>query len=673
MVSKFPVPIDLLNITVTPASPDAGFVSLYMKSNFLTTLSSSGVELDVVLDRPLTGFQAVTPAPLLATDTVLEAFEKLQAQLNTISSGQPDEYYQDLIFGSILAGTGISVNYDDFANTFTISSTFQQGLLGSGTTDYLARWTPNGTTLGTSLIRDNGTLLSIGETFDNTVKFNVYQNGQLTTAAKFHNVGQDLDMPFTGVNFPIFGSVSIAENPNFTAIGGYFSAEQGALNYSLQLLDGTQGSGKFLKSVTSDGKANWATLTTSDISGFTAYTLPTASNSVLGGVKVGSGLSIDGSGVLSLIPSPTYIDTVFFDQLTPTTSGVVFSPNTPSTSNILYVSSVDSSTWIWNGSAYVTEPTAVVGSAWNLLNSTTDAGSNKTFPIQRSGAIAISNATASSAATNISFLNGTSLDIISDGTAYTNLFTITNTASHGSFISLKRLRGTRASLSHILNNDVIGEILFDANYKPGVILRSIATEDHINSNSLGASFYIATRHNGLIYPSDAIERFKITSTGAIKFNTAYTFPMTDGTINQVLSTDGAGNLFWNTVSGGGGIGGSGILNRVARWTPDGATLGSSIIQDNGTVAGINGLTALVDFSIETASASNTYGLLVSAPHAGNLAALWASAQATSTTLNTAIKATAVNSSTGGGLAGDFRSNTQATGTGIKRYKSCSRG
>ena len=41
---------------------------------------------------------------------------------------------------------------------------------------------------------------------------------------------------------------------------------------------------------------------------------------------------------------------------------------------------------------------------------------------------------------------------------------------------------------------------------------------------------------------------------AITFNlTAYTFPTSDGSANQVLQTDGSGNLSFATVSGGGGV------------------------------------------------------------------------------------------------------------------------
>jgi len=46
-------------------------------------------------------------------------------------------------------------------------------------------------------------------------------------------------------------------------IGGWFTSYQATANYAIQLQDGTEGVGKFLYSVTSDGKANW----TSQLSG----------------------------------------------------------------------------------------------------------------------------------------------------------------------------------------------------------------------------------------------------------------------------------------------------------------------------------------------------------------------------------------------------------------------
>jgi hypothetical protein len=77
---------------------------------------------------------------------------------------------------------------------------------------------------------------------------------------------------------------------------------------------------------------------------------------------------------------------VFFDKATPTEVGVVFDPNTPETTDILYISSVDASTWIWNGSDYISY--AITPSTeWYLYGTSIDAGSNKTASISRTGSI----------------------------------------------------------------------------------------------------------------------------------------------------------------------------------------------------------------------------------------------------------------------------------------------
>ncbi len=39
------------------------------------------------------------------------------------------------------------------------------------------------------------------------------------------------------------------------------------------------------------------------------------------------------------------------------------------------------------------------------------------------------------------------------------------------------------------------------------------------------------------------------STGATTFNSAFTLPTSDGSGNQVLRTDGSGNVSWATVQG----------------------------------------------------------------------------------------------------------------------------
>lgn len=61
-----------------------------------------------------------------------------------------------------------------------------------------------------------------------------------------------------------------------------------------------------------------------------------------------------------------------------------------------------------------------------------------------------------------------------------------------------------------------------------------------------------------------------------------TLPTSPGTSGYLLSTDGTGVTSWV----GPGITGSGTTNYVARWTPNGSTLGIGTLYDNGTDVGI---------------------------------------------------------------------------------------
>ena len=586
MTSKFLIPLKLLNITATPANPTAGFVSLYMKNNYLTSLSSSGVVLDVVLDRPLTGFVSITPAQIVATDTVLIAFEKIQAQINNISGGQPNEYYQDLIFNAITAGTGISVNYNDAGNAFTISSTITQGPTGSGTNNYVAKWTPNSTTLGNSIIQDNGTSVGIGKAPSTSYKLDVAGSiyGYHTSSAGIGIVGENYSEGVSGTHIAVKGnSYTLGQNaapPNSIFIGGQFIAT-GSFNnknYSVQLQDGTQNvSGRYLRNMTTDGKANWANITTADIQGYSEYVLPTATASVLGGVKIGSGLTIT-SGVVSVTPTTSYAEVITFDQLTPTTGGVVFSPNTPSTTGLLYVSGINSSTWIWNGTTYVTENvTPTVGTAWFLSSApTVDAGSTKTADILRSGSVNIQGTYSGSP--GVTTIRPGNIYISGDGNSGGRLEirrTVDDATTNGApTLFFTRLRGTSSSSSYPLAGDSYGKLGFNA---AGNI--EVVGVENYGASARGSDMIFRV---GALGAGSEVERLRILQNGKLKINNTYSLPNTDGTASQVLTTDGFGVLSWTTIAGGSTLAGSGIYNRVARWTPDGLTLGTGLIRDDYT-------------------------------------------------------------------------------------------
>ena len=174
---------------------------------------------------------------------------------------------------------------------------------------------------------------------------------------------------------------------------------------------------------------------------------------------------------------------VFFDKATPTTGGVVFDPNTPAASDTLYVSSTNSSTWIYQDGDYITYTAPVVNNTeWYITGTTIDAGSNKTASIERTGAVVIRNTTA--------------------------------TSDFNMYSGSKRLQFKSDSAT-------VNQIV------------SYSSELQINSFS-----------SNLVLKTNNLERLKIASTGAVTLNAAYALPTVAPTSGQVLGYLGAGISDW---------------------------------------------------------------------------------------------------------------------------------
>lgn len=58
-------------------------------------------------------------------------------------------------------------------------------------------------------------------------------------------------------------------------------------------------------------------------------------------------------------------------------------------------------------------------------------------------------------------------------------------------------------------------------------------------------------------------------------------------VNKILMTDVSGNANWNSLASVGGVSGTGTLNYVSKWTPNGTFVGVSQIFDDATNVGIN--------------------------------------------------------------------------------------
>jgi len=226
--------------------------------------------------------------------------------------------------GTYTSGTATFTN--NTGGTFSVSgfSTGSTTNIGSGTINYLPKWTGS-TALGNSLIRDDGTNIGINTAPSSEGKVYIYSNTGNTSALYVQNqstassygiwsfvnsgmgsqtaiLGIAEGNPITGTSIGLLGfandgllgigvkgAVGTTEFGTMTTgIGGSFDGRGDggygypSISYSVQLLDGTEGINKVLVSKTADGKANWSSILsgltgvyTNTISATTYFNLPT--------------------------------------------------------------------------------------------------------------------------------------------------------------------------------------------------------------------------------------------------------------------------------------------------------------------------------------------------------------------------------------------------------------
>jgi len=288
-----------------------------------------------------------------------------------------------------------------------------------------------------------------------------------------------------------------------------------------------------------------------------------------------SGFGITTSGGSAPTPVPETVIT--FNQLTPTTVGVVFDPDAPNNTDAIYSSDIDASNWRWTGSAYITYNVPST-TAWNIYGTTTDAGGNKTSAIGRFGSVYAVNFgnkigfTSTSIAGSVG--NWYNVFAIIVYSAFENLaFTIimnergagSGGGSHVKLDFIVKIQNTTvksivvncASNSYLNTFDLSNfEVLWDNNtrrftvyYKPTAPNMSTAWTV-INADKSNSNGYIIWNNTYLATPSlagqvnDAINTKKITLN---QINGAYSLPVADGTANQVMQTNGAGITSWATL------------------------------------------------------------------------------------------------------------------------------
>lgn len=101
----------------------------------------------------------------------------------------------------------------------------------------------------------------------------------------------------------------------------------------------------------------------------------------------------------------------------------------------------------------------------------------------------------------------------------------------------RRSRGTAASPSNLSAGDYLFRINAEA-YQSGTYATLGSIQLDTSSSDVSKGVIQFQTHNG----SSLATRLQILDSGAIRFNSAYTFPTADGSANQILTTNGSGVL-----------------------------------------------------------------------------------------------------------------------------------
>ena len=180
-------------------------------------------------------------------------------------------------------------------------------------------------------------------------------------------------------------------------------------------------------------------------------------------------------------------------------------------------------------------------------------------------------------------------------------------------------------------DDKIGSLLFfnaedstgGDGSRVGAGLRYVATDAFGRGKlelTAGTSNKITGYGDAENYTDNSITRLSINAdTGAITFNSEYTFPTSDGSANQVLQTDGNGALSFAAASGGSvSAVANGANNRIATFSSADALNGESALTFDGTILGLTG-NQTIDHNATDSSVDNDFGLFIDHDSTGSTA------------------------------------------------------
>lgn len=186
------------------------------------------------------------------------------------------------------------------------------------------------------------------------------------------------------------------------------------------------------------------------------------------------------------------------------------------------------------------------------------------------------------------------INMETEGTAQNGVIRMANwSSSFTNAISFRKSRGTKASPSGVLANDILGQILGAGQHNSNggtttFEAKIVASEDYevdlvsgypevyryaLTELQLFMASSIDTTLFNPPFPNPFV--FGINGDGRLRLKN-FTFPANDGVLGQALVTNGLGQIVWGNPSTG-GVSGTGTANYLPLWTTS-SQLGNSLIR-----------------------------------------------------------------------------------------------
>ncbi len=234
------------------------------------------------------------------------------------------------------------------------------------------------------------------------------------------------------------------------------------------------------------------------------------------------------------------------------------------------------------------------GNNSNVINATTP-GNGMVVNASTTGSGNVVDATTSG--------TGTTINAVTSGTGMAGSFNSPNAANTDYTVRVEKTNTSNVAAANASLRVGRGAVLPNTFVYTGIPTASLSmasTGIGVMGSSVNGLSVAGLTFNGSALRGHAIDPtgYAITTIGQVQFSGQ------GAATNRILgATNAAGDATWRTPASLGLVAGSGTLNFVPKWTPDGTTLGNSLMFDDGSSVGVGTITPSRRFEVNHSGAN----------------------------------------------------------------------